>query len=85
MRKNLGWSLPIPSLWYWARGLPAPGANQGANYDKFGHLVSLQQGGWQVKYAGYHTVQGVDLPQVIELHRADISAKIVVKQWQINK
>lgn len=83
MRKNLGWSLPIPSLWYWARGLPAPGNNQGANYDKYGHLVLLHQNGWQVKYSGYHTVQGVDLPQVIELHRADISAKIVVKQWQI--
>lgn len=84
MQRSLGWSLPIPSFWYWARGLPAPGANEGTQYDKFGHLVSLRQKGWQVTFSGYHTIQGVDLPDVIELHRADIAVKLVIKQWQIN-
>ncbi len=85
MKKGLGWSLPVSSLWYWARGVPAPGATQGTKYDKFGHLIWLSQGGWQVNYAQYHTVQSVDLPSVIELHGPNLSAKIVVKQWVINK
>jgi len=84
MQKNLGWSLPIPSLWYWARGLPAPGGNQGVQYDHYGHMTSLNQNGWRVTLGNYQTVQGVDLPGVIELNRAHISAKIVVKNWQIN-
>lgn len=83
MRKNLGWSLPVPSLWYWARGLPAPGASQGAQYDAYGHLIALHQNGWQVQLSDYKTVQGVDLPQVIELSQANIKAKIVVKKWQL--
>lgn len=83
MKKSLGWSLPVPSLWYWARGLPAPGAAQVTKYDQYGHLTELQQNGWHVQYTGYQTVKGIDLPQTIELHRADITAKIVVKQWGI--
>lgn len=82
MQKNLGWSLPIPALWYWARGLPAPGARGQAQYDHYGHLTLLQQNGWQVQFTGYHTVQGVDLPQIIELRRSDILAKIVIKEWR---
>ncbi len=31
MQRQLGWTLPIPSLWYWARGLPAPGPAKLAN------------------------------------------------------
>lgn len=85
MQKNLGWSLPIPSLWYWARGLPAPGATQATKYDEFGHLTFLQQDGWTVKFDGYRPVQGIDLPQVIELQRADILIKLVIKNWRIIK
>jgi outer membrane lipoprotein LolB len=84
MQRNLGWALPIPSLWYWARGLPAPGPNQGIHYDKYGHLVFLMQNGWRANFSNFQTVNGVDLPGVIELQRANIFAKIVVKQWQIN-
>ncbi len=85
MQRNLGWSLPIPSLWYWARGLPAPGPTQSTQYDRYGHLTSLRQNGWLVQYSNYHTIQGVDLPEVIELNRADISARIVVKEWRIHR
>lgn len=84
MRRNLGWALPIPSLWYWARSLPAPGPVQGVQYDKYGHLVFLQQNGWRATFGDYHTVQGVDLPGIIELKSGNISARIVFKQWQIN-
>jgi outer membrane lipoprotein LolB len=85
MHKALGWSLPVPSLWYWVRGMPAPGASQGAQYDNYGHLVSIQQNGWQVKLSDFHTVNGVELPQVIELQRQGLMAKIVIKSWATRK
>jgi outer membrane lipoprotein LolB len=84
MQKSLGWSLPVPALWFWARGIPAPGPNQGVQYDRYGHLISLKQNGWLVTYANYHIIQSVDLPEVIELRHADISAKIVIKQWVVS-
>ncbi len=84
MQRNLGWVLPIPSLWYWARGLQAPGPVQGMQYDKYGHLVFLQQNGWRATFGNYQVMQGVDLPGIIELQRGNILARIVVKQWQIN-
>ncbi len=83
MRETLGWTLPIPDLWFWARGLPGPGNTQNVQYDKFGHLVALQQGGWQLRLADYRSVQGVDLPQIIQLQRAALAAKIVITQWQV--
>lgn len=85
MRKNLGWTLPIPSLWYWARGLPAPGATQETKYDTYGHLTLLRQNGWQLHYSDYKTVQGVDLPQVIQINNGRLSARLVVKQWHLQK
>jgi outer membrane lipoprotein LolB len=84
MQKGLGWSLPIPAFWYWARGLPAPGATQATTYDSYGHLTVLQQQGWTVRFSDYHTIQGVDLPQVIQLQRPGIFIKIVIKQWSIH-
>lgn len=85
MQKALGWSLPVSSLWYWVRGMPAPGANQGAQYDHFGHLVSLQQSGWSIHLSDFHTVNGADLPQVIELQRPGLMARIVIKNWVSRK
>lgn len=84
MQRQLGWTLPIPSLWYWARGLPAPGPVQSSKYDSYGHLVMLSQQGWRLQFSDYKTVQGVDLPQVIQLN-ARISARLVVKEWQLHK
>ncbi len=85
MHKALGWSLPVSSLWYWVRGLPAPGPTQGTQYDKFGHLVSLQQNGWQIHLSDFHTVGGADLPQIIELQRPGLTARIVIKNWASKK
>lgn len=84
LQQNLGWSLPIPSLWYWARGLPAPGLSEGVQYDRFGHLTYLRQNGWVITWDRYKTIHaGVDLPQVIELHRPGIQIRVVIKNWQI--
>lgn len=85
MQKNLGWSLPINSLWYWARGLPAPGPNDGVKYDDYGHLIMLRQYGWLINYQEYQTVEGVDLPQVIELQGRGLLIRLVIKQWKTIK
>ncbi|MCH9644711.1 MAG: lipoprotein insertase outer membrane protein LolB [Gammaproteobacteria bacterium] len=81
MQKELGWSLPISNLFYWVRDLPAPGRWQNRHYDQYGHLRSLEQQGWLIRWTSYMTKNGVDFPRLIELYRPNIYIRIVVKNW----
>jgi outer membrane lipoprotein LolB len=80
MQQTLGWRLPISNLYYWLRGLPAPGHYQ-ARFDRYGHLVQLQQQGWQINYANYQSVGTLDLPQSLSLSHGDLAVKIIIKHW----
>lgn len=80
MQQQLGWRLPISNLYYWMRGLPAPGRYQ-ANFDAYGHITALDQEGWHIDYENYLTVGHVDLPQRLVISRPGLSVKIVVSQW----
>lgn len=85
LQKTVGWYLPITPLQYWYRGLPAPksfGSYQ-TTFDRYGHLLTLQQAGWFVRYAAYQHVAsvGTDLPQSIQLRHDDLIVKIVTKKW----
>lgn len=81
MQQQLGWRLPVSNLYYWMRGLPAPG-NYQAQFDNYGHLSTLTQQGWQIQYAQYLSVRNVDLPQMLDLTNQDLGVKIVIKQWK---
>lgn len=84
MKQQLGWYLPISNLYYWVRGLPAPGIPAKEQHDQFGHLSDLQQQGWQITYQAYQTRGNVDLPRKIYLNNQGLHAKLVIKQWQID-
>lgn len=81
MQRQLGWHLPISNLFYWMRGLPAPGKYQ-AKFDAFSHLVYLRQAGWDVQFSNYLPVGKVDLPRTLQLNNRQIAVKIVVKHWK---
>ncbi len=82
LRQAMGWSLPISNLYYWVRGLPAPGSSQ-SHYDRYGHLIGLRQQGWTIHLRAYRTVNGVDLPRILQLQRPGLASKIVIKHWQM--
>lgn len=83
MQKTMGWSLPISNLYYWVRGIPAPQDPKyyHATYDQYGHLSTLTQQGWTVRYTAYKTINQDDLPQTFFLDRPGMSVKIVVRYW----
>jgi outer membrane lipoprotein LolB len=81
MQQQLGWRLPVSNLYYWMRGLPAPG-NYQAQFDNFGHIVMLTQQGWQIHYEQYLSVGTVDLPQILDLTNQELGVKIVIKHWK---
>jgi outer membrane lipoprotein LolB len=82
MQTRLGWQIPMSNMYYWVRGLPAPGMSAKTSYDDAHHLVHLNQQGWDVQYLDYTTVNGVELPRKMVLVYPDLLIKFVIKQWK---
>ncbi|HAG61572.1 MAG TPA: outer membrane lipoprotein LolB [Coxiellaceae bacterium] len=83
MQQALGYSLPISNLYYWIRGLPAPGTQQ-TTYNQYGHLTQLKQDGWTITFLNYTHQGDVDLPQLIRLNGHHLAIKLVIKQWNLS-
>lgn len=83
LAKQTGIHLPVNNLYYWVRGLPAPGAVTSAVRDTNGQLRILKQSGYTIEYNEYIRVQEHILPKKIRLDGKDVVVKLVVKQWSI--
>jgi outer membrane lipoprotein LolB len=83
LQQQLGWQWPVSNLYYWVRGLPVPNVPAQTKYDAAGHLITLNQAGYELIYSDYHTVNNMDLPGKIELRSSQIQARLVIKRWQI--
>lgn len=75
----LGWRLPLAGMVYWVRGRPAPGTHQ--DRSEAGHLVRLEQDGWQIDYAGHSQANGDSLPRKIFMQRGDLEIRVVIDEW----
>lgn len=80
---ELGALLPIGELRYWLVGAPAPGVTHRESIGGDGRLASLEQAGWQVRYARYATVAGLVLPARIEIESGGVRLRLVVAGWQL--
>ena len=80
-RAQLEWQLPISNLYYWIRGIPAPGAYR-ANFHPYGHLITLQQNGWYIRFSQYTHIGPVDLPRVLQLNSGQLTVKIIITHWK---
>jgi outer membrane lipoprotein LolB len=83
LQKQTGVRLPVHSLYYWVRGLPAPGAVQSSQHDENNHLTSLHQGGYNINYSNYTSVGNYDLPGKIHLQGNGVVIKLIIKHWKV--
>lgn len=93
MQQMLGWQLPVGNLYYWVRGLPAPGLQARLHFDRYHHISQLQQQGWLVTYQRYTSTGQFDLPSLLTLQRRtlnenhstepNLTVKIVISQWSL--
>ncbi|STX52702.1 outer membrane lipoprotein LolB [Legionella busanensis] len=81
--KQTGIRLPVNNLYYWVRGLPAPGAVQSAKRDAGNRLIMLRQGGYTIQYLGYQSVGKAVLPSHIRLQGNGVFIKLVINRWSI--
>ena len=83
MQRELGYAVPITSLYYWVRGLPDPHWPMTKILSKQNHLVQLQQQGWKINFLDFKIISGFDLPTQMILEDKNTRVKIVVTQWNL--
>jgi outer membrane lipoprotein LolB len=81
--KQTGIRLPVNNLYYWVRGLPAPGAVQSEQHDQYNHLSQLRQSGYTIDFTKYTSVNGIDLPSMIRLEGNGVMVKVIIKIWSV--
>lgn len=82
----MGWPLPVSEMFYWVRGLVAPGAVSGEQRDAQGQLLRLQQAGWHLDFGDYQSVGPYKLPTRIKAATnqaaGPVSVTVVIKEWE---
>lgn len=85
VQQQLGWKLPISSLYYWVRGIPVPRVSATGYFDDCHRLTELNQQGWQIYYQNYVRIPNFDLPGTIVLCYQNLNVKIVISQWLVKQ
>lgn len=80
---RLGYVIPVRSLRYWVRGLPAPGPVQETRVDRAGLLRELRQGGWRVRYQAYESVGPYVLPVRMSVEGEGVRLKLAIGDWTL--
>lgn len=88
IEKRIGFPLPLDSLRYWVRGVPAPGDVVSENVDpEAQRLAALEQDGWRIAYDDY-TDRGVageavrTLPRRLTAEREGTRVRVVIDRWE---
>lgn len=83
LRQQTGISLPVNNLYYWARGIPAPGSVQSEKRDQAGRLIVLRQAGYTIDYPRYTSVGKAVLPSSVRLQGNGVFIKLVISRWRV--
>ncbi|HET8807174.1 MAG TPA: lipoprotein insertase outer membrane protein LolB [Methylophaga sp.] len=82
LEEVLGWRLPVSALRDWVRGLPYNGeAVTLREIDDEGHLLAINQAGWQVEFLRYVPFAGLQIPDKVFIKRDDLSVRLVISEW----
>lgn len=82
LEEQIGWRLPVNHLLWWVRGLPAPDTPSRLQLDTESRLARLAQSNWTVEYSRYQDVDGVQLPQRMQLSGYNVLLTLVVTRWE---
>lgn len=74
MQRELGYAVPITSLYYWIRGLPDPRMP----------MTKMQQQDWKINFLDFKIVSGFNLPTKIILENKIMHVKIVITRWDLS-
>jgi outer membrane lipoprotein LolB len=79
LERRIGFALPLASLRYWVRGVPAPGVPATEQVDEATQrLLRLEQSGWVVDYG---TPVAGALPRRLVARRDATQVRVVIDRW----
>lgn len=79
-----GWHLPIASLAWWLRGLPAPDGKFRLLFNQSQQLAIVEQNGWEIRYDRWRTFvdELPELPARITALKDNKRVRIVIAEWR---
>ncbi|MCB5162896.1 lipoprotein insertase outer membrane protein LolB [Marinomonas algarum] len=84
LQQELGWEFPVKQVTYWMRGLPAPTSTARITNDPQTGLVNqLEQDGWLITYSNFTDVDGLLLPQKMQVSNPPYKVNLIINQWTI--
>ena len=82
LKKKANINLPVSNLYYWVRGIPAPGVVDSSKKDGSDNYEIIKQNGFTIVYSQYTTnSNGVMLPRKIKITKQNLTIKVVIKSW----
>lgn len=82
LKQQTGVRIPVSSLFYWVRGIKAPGAVQSEKRDQYGRLMQLRQSGFVIDFLQYTSAGKTILPGIIRMQGNGVFVKLVIKRWK---
>lgn len=84
MKAATGWQLPLQSLTWWIRGLPAPDGDFRLLFNDTGELAMIRQAGWEIRYDRWHEPEGEQpaLPARVTALKEKKRVRVAVSSWQ---
>ena len=75
--------VPIPLSYFkdWLRGIPSPNIRNERVLNPTKHLLTLNQGGWFIRYLRYHKVRKIDLPTQLFMIKKDWHVRVLITHW----
>lgn len=85
---HFGWDLPLSSLFYWVRTLPAPGSDYQSELNNEQQVARLKQDGWDIRYDRYRPVNNSDtatpkLPGRMKIAKGKLELTFIINQWSL--
>lgn len=82
-QQGLGWTLPLGSLQYWVRGLPAPGSTPTAVERGAGDRIqTMTQNGWRVAFTYHGEGEQTGMVRRLDLKDGANEIRFVVDTWR---
>lgn len=84
LQQELGWAFPVEQVTYWIRGLASPYSPALIERDSTTDNISnIKQDGWVISYRNFSQVNGLLLPQRMQVSNPPFNVNLIINQWTI--
>ncbi|WP_421849051.1 lipoprotein insertase outer membrane protein LolB [Marinomonas sp.] len=84
LQQELGWEFPVKQVTYWIRGLASPDSAARVSKNPDSQLPNkIEQDGWLIIYSNFTKIDGLSLPQKMQVSNPPFRVNLIINQWTI--